>query len=183
MGHARDRRPRTDWYPPATGPSTACGSRRATRWGADITSETDPFAAAWGCAVRMDKEFLGRDRVSGVRSDRRLVCLVLDDPRSVALGNEPVKDGGVVVGRASSGGLGYSLGLSIAYAGAGRTGRAGHAADRGGLRRDGRRRGAGRSALRSGRRPHPFPGLTAPPAPPPTTPATRRNSPQRRHMP
>ena len=46
----------------------------------------------------------------------RLACLVLDDPRSVALGNEPVKDGSVVVGRVTSGGLGYSLGLSIAYA-------------------------------------------------------------------
>jgi 4-methylaminobutanoate oxidase (formaldehyde-forming) len=34
----------------------------------------------------------------------------------VALGNEPVKDDGRVVGRVSSGGLGYSLGLSIAYA-------------------------------------------------------------------
>ena len=85
-------------------------------WGADITSETDPFSAGLGFAVRMDKEFLGRDRVSGEPSDRRLICLVLDDPRSVALGNEPVKRSGVVVGRVSSGGLGYSLGLSIAYA-------------------------------------------------------------------
>ncbi len=41
---------------------------------------------------------------------------MLDDPRSVALGNEPVKHDGRVVGRVSSGGLGYSLGLSIAYA-------------------------------------------------------------------
>jgi 4-methylaminobutanoate oxidase (formaldehyde-forming) len=41
---------------------------------------------------------------------------VLDDPLSVALGNEPVKDGEVVVGRVTSGGVGYSLGVSIAYA-------------------------------------------------------------------
>jgi 4-methylaminobutanoate oxidase (formaldehyde-forming) len=43
--------------------------------------------------------------------------LVLSDPRSVALGNEPVSlADGTIVGRVSSGGLGYSLGVSIAYA-------------------------------------------------------------------
>jgi 4-methylaminobutanoate oxidase (formaldehyde-forming) len=42
---------------------------------------------------------------------------VLEDPRSVALGNEPVLGpDGSVVGRVSSGGLGYTLGVSIAYA-------------------------------------------------------------------
>ena len=102
----------------------------------------------------------GRDRGSGVRSDRRLVCLVLDDPRSVALGNEPVKDGGVVVGRGPSGGLGYSLGLSIVTAVPSELAEP-HAADRGGLRRDGRRRGAGRSALRSGRAPSAIRGTPA----------------------
>jgi glycine cleavage system T protein len=85
-------------------------------WGADITSETDPFSAGLGFAVRMDKEFIGRDRLSGEPGAQRLVCLVLGDPRSVALGNEPVKHGAAVVGRVSSGGVGYALGLSIAYA-------------------------------------------------------------------
>ena len=42
---------------------------------------------------------------------------MLDDLRSVALGNEPVRDADeTVVGRVSSGGLGYSLERSIAYA-------------------------------------------------------------------
>ena len=44
----------------------------------------------------------------------------LDDPRSVALGNEPVALGGdgsgPVVGRVTSGGFGYTVGASIAYA-------------------------------------------------------------------
>jgi 4-methylaminobutanoate oxidase (formaldehyde-forming) len=40
---------------------------------------------------------------------------VLDDPLAVALGNEPVKDADAVVGRVTSGGVGYSLGVSIAY--------------------------------------------------------------------
>jgi 4-methylaminobutanoate oxidase (formaldehyde-forming) len=46
----------------------------------------------------------------------KLACLVLDDPRSVALGSEPVRIGGEVVGRVTSGGYGYTVEKSIAYA-------------------------------------------------------------------
>jgi 4-methylaminobutanoate oxidase (formaldehyde-forming) len=41
---------------------------------------------------------------------------VLAEPRSVALGNEPVRADGEVVGRVTSGGYGYSVERSIAYA-------------------------------------------------------------------
>ena len=41
---------------------------------------------------------------------------MLDDPRSVALGNEPVRVDGEVVGRVTSGGYGYTVERSIAYA-------------------------------------------------------------------
>ncbi|HEY5031283.1 MAG TPA: glycine cleavage T C-terminal barrel domain-containing protein, partial [Actinomycetes bacterium] len=47
---------------------------------------------------------------------KRLRCLVLGDPRSVALGNEPVRVDGEVVGRVTSGGYGYSVERSIVYA-------------------------------------------------------------------
>jgi len=40
---------------------------------------------------------------------------VLDDPLTVALGGEPVRVDGRVVGRVTSGGFGYSVGQSIAY--------------------------------------------------------------------
>jgi 4-methylaminobutanoate oxidase (formaldehyde-forming) len=53
-------------------------------------------------------------RAEGVR--RRLACLVLDDPREAVLGGEPVLAGGEVLGRVTSGGIGWSLGASIAYA-------------------------------------------------------------------
>jgi 4-methylaminobutanoate oxidase (formaldehyde-forming) len=87
-------------------------------WGSDITSETDPYSAGLGFAVRAGRDFLGQAALPAASGGpSRLVCLVLDDPRSVALGNEPVRDaGGTVVGRVSSGGLGYSLDRSIAYA-------------------------------------------------------------------
>ena len=48
--------------------------------------------------------------------ERRLACLVLDDPRSVALGSEPVRMDGEVLGRVTSGGYGYTVERSIAYA-------------------------------------------------------------------
>jgi len=41
---------------------------------------------------------------------------VLDDPRSVALGSEPVRIDGEIVGRVTSGGYGYTVERSIAYA-------------------------------------------------------------------
>jgi 4-methylaminobutanoate oxidase (formaldehyde-forming) len=41
---------------------------------------------------------------------------VLDDPRAVVVGSEPVRIGDAVVGRVTSGGFGFTLGASIAYA-------------------------------------------------------------------
>jgi 4-methylaminobutanoate oxidase (formaldehyde-forming) len=41
---------------------------------------------------------------------------VLDDPRSVCLGNEPVRVSGQIVGRVTSGGYGFAVERSIAYA-------------------------------------------------------------------
>jgi 4-methylaminobutanoate oxidase (formaldehyde-forming) len=48
--------------------------------------------------------------------ERRLCCLTLADPRSIALGSEPVRVGGEPVGRVTSGGYGYTVERSIAYA-------------------------------------------------------------------
>jgi 4-methylaminobutanoate oxidase (formaldehyde-forming) len=83
-------------------------------WAADITADDSPLEAGLGFAVRDDKDFLGRDALR--EPARRLRCLVLADPRAVALGNEPVRIGGEVVGRVTSGGYGYTVERSIAYA-------------------------------------------------------------------
>jgi 4-methylaminobutanoate oxidase (formaldehyde-forming) len=87
-------------------------------WGADITPEDTPFEAGLGFAVSLDKgEFVGRDALLAAGNpERRLTCLVLDDPRSVALGSEPVRVDGEIVGRVTSGGYGYTVERSIAYA-------------------------------------------------------------------
>jgi glycine cleavage system T protein len=87
-------------------------------WGADITPDDTPFEAGLGFAVKLDKgDFNGRDALVGKQEpERRLVCLTLADPRAVALGSEPVRVEGHVVGRVTSGGYGYTVERSIAYA-------------------------------------------------------------------
>jgi len=89
-------------------------------WSSDITPEETPYEAGLGFAVRLDKgDFLGREALVAAKAAgprKRLRCLVLDDPRSVCLGNEPVRVGGRVVGRVTSGGAGYTVGRSIAFA-------------------------------------------------------------------
>jgi glycine cleavage system aminomethyltransferase T/glycine/D-amino acid oxidase-like deaminating enzyme len=88
-------------------------------WGSDITPEEDPFQAGLGFAVDPRKDFLGREAAEARRGrpDRpRLACLVLDDPRAMVLGNEPVFADGEVVSRVTSGGIGYSVERSIAFA-------------------------------------------------------------------
>ncbi len=89
-------------------------------WGADIGPEVNPYEAGLGFTVKLDKgDFIGREALLKAREAKpaaRLACLVLDDPRSVALGSEPVRIGGEVAGRITSGGYGYTVGRSIAYA-------------------------------------------------------------------
>ncbi|MGO9900437.1 MAG: GcvT family protein [Solirubrobacteraceae bacterium] len=112
-------------------------------WAADITPDDTPHEAGLGFCVRDDKEFIGSPALraapasaAGVENDspspssssspaparegaapaRRLRCIVLEDPRSVALGNEPVRVDREVLGRVTSGGYGYTVESSIAYA-------------------------------------------------------------------
>jgi glycine cleavage system aminomethyltransferase T/glycine/D-amino acid oxidase-like deaminating enzyme len=89
-------------------------------WGADITPEDTPYEAGLGFAVKLDKgDFIGREALAvqdAKQPERKLACLVLDDPRAVALGSEPVLLDGEVAGRVTSGGYGYTVEGSIAYA-------------------------------------------------------------------
>ena len=88
-------------------------------WSTDITPEDNPYQAGIAFAVRLGKgDFIGREALVAAKErplDRRLCCLVLDDPLAVALGNEPVRAGSEVVGRVTSGGYGFAVARSIAY--------------------------------------------------------------------
>ena len=68
--------------------------------------------------MKLDKEFIGREALLAVGNEPEslLCCLTLADPRAVALGSEPVRVGEALVGRVTSGGYGYTVGTSIAYA-------------------------------------------------------------------
>ncbi|MGC9221916.1 MAG: GcvT family protein, partial [Solirubrobacteraceae bacterium] len=87
-------------------------------WASDITPDETPLQAGLDFCVRDDKEFIGAAalRAQDVSSRQQLRCVLLADPRSVALGNEPVSIDGEVVGRVTSGGYGYTVEQSIAYA-------------------------------------------------------------------
>jgi glycine cleavage system aminomethyltransferase T/glycine/D-amino acid oxidase-like deaminating enzyme len=85
-------------------------------WGTDITPDETPLEAGLGFCVRADKEFIGSKALRAGAPARRLRAIVLGDPRAVALGNEPVRVGDAVVGRVTSGGYGYTVARSIAYA-------------------------------------------------------------------
>ena len=87
-------------------------------WSSDITPDDTPFEAGTQFAVKLDKgDFIGRDALlSAQQPERRLCCLTLADPRAVALGSEPVRVEGEPVGRVTSGGYGYTVERSIAYA-------------------------------------------------------------------
>jgi 4-methylaminobutanoate oxidase (formaldehyde-forming) len=85
-------------------------------WGADITPDETPDEAGLGFCVKLDKEFIGREALEAAQPKTKLCCLVLEDPLSVALGNEPVRCEGEIRGRVTSGGYGYTVERSIAYA-------------------------------------------------------------------
>ena len=60
---------------------------------------------------------VGREALAGAAEpERRLRCLVLAEPRAVALGSEPVRVGEALVGRVTSGGYGYTVDASVAFA-------------------------------------------------------------------
>ncbi|MFD4252375.1 FAD-dependent oxidoreductase [Amycolatopsis thermoflava] len=89
-------------------------------WGADMTTEHNPYEAGLGFAVRKQKgDFVGRDAIAEVTDEtvtRRLSCLTIDDGRSVVLGSEPVFLDGEPAGYVTSAAFAHTLGVPIAYA-------------------------------------------------------------------
>ena len=90
-------------------------------WSSDITPDDNPYEAGLGFAVRLDKsvDFIGKAALATARRDgirRRLRPLLLEDPAAITFGGEPVRVDGNVAGRVTSGGYGYTIERSIAYA-------------------------------------------------------------------
>ena len=89
-------------------------------WGTDVTTEHDPYEAGLGFAVKLDKDdFVGKEALLRRKEEgprRKLSCLLLEDPKVVVMGGEPVYAEGRTVGYVTSAAYGYSIGQSIAYA-------------------------------------------------------------------
>jgi glycine cleavage system T protein len=89
-------------------------------WSGEITPDYTPYEAGLGFAVKLDKgDFIGRDALVKQKAEgiqQKLCTLLLADDRTIALGKEPIRAEGRIVGWVASGGFGYSVNKSIAYA-------------------------------------------------------------------
>ena len=90
-------------------------------WGADITPDEHPFQAGLGLRRQARQgEFIGREALLRARDGRRGAAALLPRPRRSALGRAVERAGDAstaqVAGRVTSGGYGYTVGASIAYA-------------------------------------------------------------------
>ena len=87
-------------------------------WGQDLTIEYSAFEAGLDRFVALDKgDFVGRDalvaqREAGVPQD--FVTLEIEADDADPWGNEPIYDGEAMVGRATSGAYGHTVGKSLA---------------------------------------------------------------------
>jgi glycine cleavage system T protein len=89
-------------------------------WSGEISPDYSPFDAGLGFAVKLDKgDFIGREALLKQRengSKQKLCCLAISDTRAIALGKEPIRSDGKIIGWVAAGGYGYSVGMSLAYA-------------------------------------------------------------------
>jgi 4-methylaminobutanoate oxidase (formaldehyde-forming) len=91
-------------------------------WSAEISPDYTPFEAGLGFAVKLDKksDFIGKEALAKQQKDgikRKLCCMTLADSRTIALGKEPIRTkDGKTLSWVASGGFGYSVEKSMAYA-------------------------------------------------------------------
>jgi glycine cleavage system T protein len=87
-------------------------------FGADITSQFDPYEAGLGFTVDLDTDFVGRDALAEAKDDvtQHLTCLTLDEPGEMVDSGMPVFDGEDCLGYVTSTDYGYSVGAAVAYA-------------------------------------------------------------------
>jgi glycine cleavage system T protein len=90
-------------------------------WSSETSPDYTPFEAGLAFAVKLDKgDFIGKDVLVKQKKEglkQKLCCMVLDDPRYVVLGKEPVwANGDKIISWVAAGGYGYSVAKSIAYA-------------------------------------------------------------------
>src|SRR3954465_4914791 len=89
-------------------------------WGQDIDEEHDPYEAGLGWLVRLKKDagFIGRDAAAAIKErggERKLCCMIADDPARLLVGKEALLDGDRPLGYVTSAGYGATVRESILY--------------------------------------------------------------------
>ncbi|NOH03248.1 MAG: FAD-dependent oxidoreductase [Chloroflexi bacterium] len=89
-------------------------------WSGEISPDYTPYEAGLGFAVKLDKgDFIGKEALVRQKAEgiqQKLCTITLCDDRTIVLGKEPIRADGKTVGWVASGGFGYSVNKSIAYA-------------------------------------------------------------------
>jgi glycine cleavage system aminomethyltransferase T/glycine/D-amino acid oxidase-like deaminating enzyme len=85
-------------------------------WGSDISPDETPYEAGLGFAVAKDKTFLGKQALLEHHPTKKLVTMLLEDPKAIVLSNEPVRINDTILGRVTTGSYGASIQSSIAFA-------------------------------------------------------------------
>jgi len=89
-------------------------------WSGEITPDYTPYEAGLGFAVKLDKEdFIGKETLVKQKAEglkQKLCTLTLNDDRTIVIGKEPIRSEDKHIGWVASGGFGYSINKSIAYA-------------------------------------------------------------------
>ena len=89
-------------------------------WGSELTAEIDMFEASMPRFIRLDKEdFIGK-QASLAKKQRgprmQLVYMEVDNTDSDCMGNEPVYHNAKQIGLTTSGGFGFAVNKSLAFA-------------------------------------------------------------------
>jgi glycine cleavage system T protein len=89
-------------------------------WSGEISPDYTPYEAGLGFAVKLEKAgFIGKEalikqKAEGIKN--KLCTITMHDDRTIVMGKEPIHVGDKLVGWVASGGFGYSVNKSIAYA-------------------------------------------------------------------
>jgi dimethylglycine dehydrogenase len=88
-------------------------------WGVELTNEITPVEAGLDRFVKLSHDFVGKDAVLRAMDNGvaiRMVYTEVDVDDADVRGGEPVYDGDKVIGVTTSGGYGYSVNKSLAFA-------------------------------------------------------------------
>lgn len=89
-------------------------------WENDLTPDDTPYEAGMGFGVKLYKgDFIGRSALIAQKArplTKRMIQIVLNDPKPKVYGNEPVYRDGVIVGELTSGAYAFKIGAAVGLA-------------------------------------------------------------------